>query len=97
MAEKDSCSIDLVLSEVTKCNHFTTVNKEVKQLFCWRSGVPVNQFLTTCMFHKSKFLAKYISYGENCHKSFCILPDDRFHDVSMVHETQRLVIEKLKA
>ena len=31
MAEKDSCSIDLVLSEVTKCNHFTTVNKEEKQ------------------------------------------------------------------
>ena len=56
MAEKDSCSIDLVLSEVTKCNHFTIVNKEEKQLFCWRSGVPVNQFLRLACFINQNFL-----------------------------------------
>ena len=46
MAEKNSCLIGLVFSEVGKCNHSTKVNKEEKQLICWRSGIPVNQFLT---------------------------------------------------
>ena len=66
MAENDICSIGLVLSEVGKCNHSTTVNKEEKQLIYWRSSVPVDQFLTTCMLHKSKFLVKYIFYQTKC-------------------------------
>ena len=35
--------------------------------------------------------------GEICHKSFCILSNDELHDVNMVHEIQRLVIENLNA
>ena len=49
------------------------------------------------MFHKPKFLVKFISYGEICHKSFCILSAEMFHDVNMIHEIQRLVIAKLAA
>ena len=96
MSEKVSL-IGLVLSEVEKCNHSTTVNKEEKQLICWRSGIPVNKFLTTCIFHELKFLVKYIYYGEICHKPFCILTDDTLHDVNMAHEIQRLVIGNLNA
>ena len=66
MAEKDSCSIGLILSEVEKCNHSTTVNKEEKLIICWRSDNPVNPLLTTSMFDKSRFLVKYISYQTKC-------------------------------
>ena len=66
MAEKDSCSIGLILSEVEKCNHSTTVNKEEKLIICWRSDNPVNPLLTTSMFDKSRFLVKYISNQTKC-------------------------------
>ena len=70
MAEKDSCSIGLILSEVEKCNHSTTVNKEEKLIICWRSDNPVNPLLTTSMFDKSRFLVKYISYQTKCCDTF---------------------------
>ena len=70
MAEKDSCSIGLILSEVEKCNHSTTVNKEEKLIICWRSDNPVNPLLTTSMFDKSRFLVKYISYQTKCGDTF---------------------------
>ena len=70
MAEKDSCSIGLILSEVEKCNHSTTVNKEEKLIICWRSDNPVNPLLTTSMFDKSRFLVKYISHQTKCCDTF---------------------------
>lgn len=70
MAEKDSCLIGLFFSEVRKYNNSTTINKEEKQLICWRSGVLVNQFLTAYRFHKSEFLVEYISYQIKCFDPF---------------------------